>query len=464
MSRVDELAGATPTTRDRYVDFLRVASLGGVILGHFLMAVVNDRPGEVSEGAFDFTNLLSLEPWSRPATWILQVMPVFFIVGGFAHATSWRSLKRRGGGYADFARARIGRLVTPALVFIAVGMAAGATVEWTSGKHNDYEPVMQIAGQLLWFIGIYLIVAGLAPPMLRLHARFGWRALAALLVAVVMVDVLRLAVKTLNVGDVHMGLDGVKWLNFALVWLFIHQLGFFYADGVVDRVGARRLGSWMLGIGASIAALLIWLGPYGTSMVSFPGETLSNLAPPTVVLVAFGVTQAGVLVVLRAPVSRWLERPRVWRTIVAGGALAMTAFLWHFTALILMFVGFHVLAGPLPEPTTAAWWWLRIPQFVVFLVLVALLVTAFRWADRPPRRREVVGPDWWRATLAGIGVGAAIVGMLGFAVVGFRGVLGGYVGHVAGLPMTADVAALLTFASAALTWLASRPGRGARVA
>jgi hypothetical protein len=459
LSRIQAIAEATPTTRDRYVDFLRVASLGGVILGHFLMAVVDDRPGVVTHGTFDFTNLLSLEVWARPGTWILQVMPIFFVVGGFAHATSWRSLAERGGGYADFARARIGRLVTPALVFISVGMVAGVVVEAVLGKNNDYGPVMQVAGQLLWFIGIYLIAAGLAPLMLRLHERLGWKALAGLVTLVVVIDVLRLAVTSVGVSDTHVSLDGVKWLNFALVWLCIHQWGFFYADGVADRIGSRRLGAWMLGLGATSAMLLMWLGPYGTSMVSYPGERLSNLAPPTVVLVAFGVAQAGALLLLRRRVTGWLQKPRVWRTVIAGGALAMTAYLWHFTALVLMYVSFHLWAGPLPAPTTAAWWWLRIPQFVVFLVLVELLVTSFRWADRPPPRHKVAGPRWWRTTLAGLGVLAAIVGMLGFAVVGFRGVLSGYVGHVAGVPMTAVASAVLVFASAALTWFAVRSKR-----
>jgi len=428
MTEAASLAAATPSTRDRYVDFLRVASLGGVILGHFLMSVVEDRPGAVAAGeAFDFTNILAIEPWTRPATWILQVMPVFFVVGGFAHAVSWRSLTRRGGGYADFVRARIDRLVTPALVFVTVGMAAGIAVEQWLGEATDYAPVLQIAGQLLWFIGIYLIVAGLAPPMLRLHERLGWGALAGLGAAVVAVDVLRLG---LDVG-------GVKWLNFAFVWLFVHQLGFFYADGVADRVGDKRLGAAMLGLGAGGAALLMWLGPYGIAMVSYDGETLSNLAPPTVVLALFAVAQTGILLLIRASVSRWLQRPRVWLAVIAGGGLAMTAFLWHFTALIGMYVGCHLIwPGRLPEPTTAAWWWARIPQFFAFIVLVVVLVALFRWADRPPRRREVVGGSWWRATVAGLGVASW------------------YVDDVAGVPMTSVAAFAFVLGAAVLARLA----------
>ena len=452
MSDVASLAAATPATRDRYVDFLRVASLAGVILGHFLMAVVDDRPAATGGHAFVFTNMFALAPWTRPATWVLQVMPIFFVVGGFAHATSLRSLARRGGGYADFARARIARLVWPALVFVTAGMVAGVVVEAVLGTGTKYSPVLQIAGQLLWFIGIYLIAAGLAPAMLRLHERFGWRTLAALVLAVGLVDWLRLA----------QGVDGVKWLNFALVWVTLHQLGFFYADGVADRVGARRLGLWLFAVAGGAAALLMWLGPYGTAMVSYDGEKLSNLAPPTVVLLAFGVAQAGVLLLLRAPARRLLDRPRVWRAVIAGGAVAMTAFLWHFSALILMYIGWHLLFSPMPEPLTATWWWTRVPQFAVFLALVAALVAAFRRFDRPPRREVVVGRSAWRASLAGVGVACAILGMLGYAVVGFRGVVSGYTAHVAGVPMTAVAAFALVVASAALTSLAARSPGSAR--
>jgi hypothetical protein len=201
----------------------------------------------------------------------------------------------------------------------------------------------------------------------------------------------------------------------------------------------------------------MWLGPYGTAMVSYSGEKLSNLAPPTVVLLAFGVTQAGALLLLRAPVRRWLERPRAWGAVIAGGAAAMTAFLWHFSALILMYIGWHLLFSPMPEPTTATWWWVRVPQLVVFLALVAGLVVAFRRFDRPPRRTEVVGPSPWRTAPAALGVACAILGMLGYAVVGFRGVLTLYAAHVAGMPMTAAAAFALVLASAALTSLAARP-------
>lgn len=442
------LAGATLDTRDRFVDFLRVASLLGVILGHFTMAVVFLRP-HANPATVEFTNVLELAPWTRWGTLVLQVMPIFFVVGGFAHATAVRSLRARGGGYADFVNARISRLVRPALVFVAVWMVVGLVVDVTAGERHTAGPVLQIAGQLLWFIGIYLIAAAFAPALLRAHERFGWRALAALVAAAALVDTLRLAA----------GVDGVKWLNFAFVWLALHQLGFFYADGVAGPISeprrGRRLGATLLVVGAGTVAGLALCGPYGVAMVSYDGEALSNLSPPTVALLAFGVAQAGALLLVRPSATRWLARRGPWTAVIVGGAVAMTAFLWHFTALIGVYLALWIAGVTLDDlPTTAAFWWIKVAVLAPFLGLVVALVMVFRRFDHPPPRAEVVGPSVTRSAIAALGVACAIVGMIGFAITGFRGLATGYVGHVVGVPMTAWAAAALVAASAAATRLA----------
>ncbi|WP_084830128.1 acyltransferase family protein [Demequina rhizosphaerae] len=439
---VSEAVAATPSTRDRYVDLLRVGSLLGVVLGHFGMAAVVLDHGT---GTVDIGNVLEAAAWTRPLTLVFQVMPLFFVVGGFAHATAWRSLRARGGGYADFVQARIGRLLMPTAVFVGAWMALGAAIELLWPNSPATAPMLQISGQLLWFIGIYLIAAGLAPALLSAHDRWGPGALACLAGAAVAVDVVRLAA----------GIDGVRWLNFAFVWLAVHQLGFFYADGVADRLGSRRLGGTMLGLGAAALLALTTWGPYGWSMVSYDGEPLSNLAPPTVALLAFACAQAGLALLLRAPARRLLERRRVWTFVVAGGAVAMTAFLWHFTALVAVHAalwGAGVdLAG---DPTVASFWWAKLAMLPAFLGLVAMLVVAWRRFDRPPPRGTLAGPSWRRATIAAGAVVCAIVGTLGFAVVGFRGVVSGYVGHVAVLPMNVWAAAALTAAAIVLSRLA----------
>ena len=167
MNDAAALAAATPPDRDRYVDLLRVASLSVVVAGHWLMAVV--LVGQ--DGSVNATNLLALQPWLQPATWLLQVMPVFFLVGGFSHATALTSLGLRGGTYADFVRSRADRLLRPTAVFVAVWLALAVLVEISGNDRGVLRLATHTVAQPLWFVGVafihnrrfgLLFVAGLA--------------------------------------------------------------------------------------------------------------------------------------------------------------------------------------------------------------------------------------------------------------------------------------------------------------
>src|SRR5690606_34312993 len=101
----------------------------------------------------------------------------------------------------------------------------------------------------------------------------------------------------------------------------------------------------------------------------------SNMVPPSLVLLMFGVAQMGVLLWLRGPITRLLQRRWVWAGVIVGGSVAMTAYLWHFTALIVMYTGLYGLGvtAAFPDPQTGAWWWWRIPLGAIFVALVAVL-------------------------------------------------------------------------------------------
>ena len=106
-----ELAAQTPADRNRYVDFLRAASILVVIIGHWLISAVHFVDGDLA-----FEHLFEIQPWTQWLTWLFQVMPIFFIVGGYANAVSLESAKRKQIGYAGWLAARLNRLVTPVLL------------------------------------------------------------------------------------------------------------------------------------------------------------------------------------------------------------------------------------------------------------------------------------------------------------------------------------------------------------
>lgn len=443
-SSVRELAEKTPTGRDRYVDLLRVASLGTVVIGHWLMAAVTVG----DDGRTEVGNLLAVVPDLQLLTWALQIMPVFFFVGGFAHALSYRSLSRKaaeGGGsvYSAFLRARLQRLLRPTMVFIGVWGIAALAVQLAGEGGALLDVTLRLVAQPLWFIGIYLAMVAFTPPLLRLHERYGWGAFGGLVLAAGAVDLARFA----------FGVPYVEFLNFAFVWLAVHQLGFLRADGRL------RMPAAMAGAGLAGAAALVALGPYPLSMVGMPGERVSNMAPPTFALLCHGMWLVGAVELLRGPATRWLARPRVWRGVVAANGVSMTAFLWHLTAMLGVYGVLIAADVRLPEPATGEWW-TQVPlRMAAAMVLTALLVAAFRRFEKPVAAGESTGAPG-AGPAAAVGVALCLFGVLGLSMVGFGGLLEGRTAMLVAVRVTAPVAVGMALTGWLLVERAGRRVRG----
>ncbi|MGW6977133.1 acyltransferase family protein [Streptomyces sp. NPDC054952] len=428
-----EMAAATPATRDRYVDLLRVASLATVVLGHWLMAAV---------GPDGMGNLLGIVPALQPLTWAFQVMPVFFFVGGFSHALSYRSLTRTTDGpvYAAFLRARLQRLLRPTLVFVGVWTACALVVQLAGADRGPLAgAALRLVTQPLWFIGIYLAMVAFTPPLLRLHERRGWAAFAGLAGAAALTDVLRFA----------LGVPYVEFLNFAFVWLAVHQLGFLRADGRLTRPAV------LAAAGLAGAALLVAYGPYPLSMVGMPGEKVSNMAPPTLALLCHGMWLVGAVQLLARPAAAWVARPRVWRGVVAANGIAMTAFLWHLTAMLAVYAAQIGLGLPLPEPAGAAWW-AQVPvRLLLAAALTGVLVAAFRHFEAPVRGGAVPGSG----PRAALGITLCLLGILGLSTTGLGGLLEGHSATLIALPVTAPAAIAMALGGWLLVERSASPRR-----
>jgi hypothetical protein len=436
----------SPTGRDRYVDLLRVLSLGVVVLGHWLMAVV--AIGE--DGVARAGNVLAVVPALQPATWLLQVMPVFFLVGGFSHAVAWSSVLRRGGRYADFVRSRAGRLLRPTAAFAAVWLVLALGIELAGADRGVLRLATRVVAQPLWFIGVYLGVVALAPVMLALHRRAGRCAPlvpVALGAAAVLVDVARFGYDVPLIG----------FANVALVWLAVHQAGFLYADGSLRPGGPA--GAVLAGVGLAGTVALTTVGGYPISMVGVPGERVSNMSPPTAALLACAVLQIGLVLLARGPVSRWLRRPAVWRGVVTANGLSMTTFLWHLSGMFVVSAATLALGVAQPPVGSAEWWLWRPVWIALLLVPTAALVVVFRRADRPrPARVPSAGTAArrHRTPLAAAGMLLCTAGVLGVSAVGFGGLLAGRTATVIVVPVTPLASVLLLAAGAALLGL-TRP-------
>src|ERR1700758_5128777 len=122
---------ATPAHRDRAVDALRALAIAGVIGGHWLgtalvagasaalwwvPARVAGPSHETSHGGtvlHDSSPLASM-PWLSPLSWVFQTLAVFFLVGGYSAARSYK------GGYLPWLGKRMVRLARPVAALAAV--------------------------------------------------------------------------------------------------------------------------------------------------------------------------------------------------------------------------------------------------------------------------------------------------------------------------------------------------------
>ncbi|CAN7362732.1 acyltransferase [Microbacterium sp. LjRoot45] len=355
---------ASPATRpdlsdrDLTLDLARVLCVVFVIVVHLLMVGIGPGP----DGQLVTSRPAEQEPWFDAATWVGQIMPLFFVVGGFASAAGWASWTRKGGDAVGFIRTRTLRLAQPALpVFAFFALVLGATT--LAGIAPDLVAAAAVgAGSPLWFLAAYLICQALVPLMVRLHERAPGGTVAVLAAGVVAVDAARFATGVTEIG----------LLNLLFVWPLIQQLGFWYRDGWFDRRPTGILLLIAAACGLALWPLVAW-GPYSPSM-------LGNLNPPTLPLVLLGLAQACLLRVLRPALTRLTRVRAVQGFLFLLGTRLMTVYLWHLPVILAVTGLTLLIPGAAPTPSSAAWWWSRPLMFVVVLAAVlALSLLIARW-------------------------------------------------------------------------------------
>ena len=360
-SSVSDLADRTPASRDRTVDLLRAAAIAVVVLWHWVFSVTH-RDGS---GSFTMPNPLDQLPGSWALTWVLQVMPLFFVIGGYADLAAWTSAERRGEGALEFLRGRARRLLLPPAAMVAtwVAVEAGRLLLFPhAASVLSWGMVVFIP---LWFLATYTATTVLVPLTTRLHRRWGWRAAAALVAAPFAVDRLRTG--------------GAGWLavpGMVLVFVACHQLGYLWRDGQVARPAALAAGA------AATLGLLTTVGGYERSMVAMPGTT-SNMFPTTVCIAVLGALQLGLVLWARPALERLTAIRPVWLAVIGVNGIAMTIFTWHMTAWVVAALAWERVVGPLGSTADAGWWSTRPVWLVLPGLVLAAFVTTFRRLERP---------------------------------------------------------------------------------
>src|SRR5262249_482183 len=157
-----------------------------VTVGHWLAAA----PYFDASGELIGAHILTAVPWTAWLTWVGQVMPIFFIVGGYTKGGSWRAARRDGRSYAPWVGSRVRRLGW-AVLPVLVAWVAIVAIEYARGVRPELIRYgSQVAFIPIWFLAVYIMIVLLVPAMEAAWTRFGLRSFWALTAAAIVVDIL----------------------------------------------------------------------------------------------------------------------------------------------------------------------------------------------------------------------------------------------------------------------------------
>ncbi|MFG1935326.1 acyltransferase [Mycobacterium sp. NPDC048908] len=376
------VAGNTPVSRDRAVDVARLAALVVVMFGHCALLLAT-----IDSNGLHIGNLLGEIPAITPITWVVQVMPLFFLAGGAAGAYGWRA----GTPWGTWLFARAQRLCRPVFWYLAAWSAGLVAARLTLGAESA-EGLGRESVAPLWFLGVYLVALGFVPAFTRLKTARGIAILvASLLVAAAAGDWLRIAVGATSAGVA----------NYLVVWLIPVAIGVAYARRLI---GVRPA---LLVAGAALVAqtLLAVVAPYDVSLVVTGTEHVSNVSPPTLLLGLHCTWMSCAFVASADAVRRFAARPRVWHVVVVGNRGAMTLYLWHIPAIAVAAFALNAV-GLDAYDVDAPWFWARLAlRAVVFAGVMAVI---FRLLAPLEHRRL----PWWDAQACSSRTAATIAGAL----------------------------------------------------
>ncbi|MGQ9464442.1 MAG: acyltransferase family protein [bacterium] len=354
--RLLDIARKTPATRDRYVDFLRAFSILIVVIGHWLSAVIiKDDYGVKVYNAVGMISGLWI------ITWFFQIMPLFFFVGGFSNARTLNTLMTKGKPLRIFYKKRAIRLLKPAIFFLFVWAILIILLFILLPNWKRYWIAIIATVGPLWFLVVYLFVTIISPFMLKLHKICKILIPVFLFILTALVDIFRF----------RFDFSEIAWLNVAFVWLFVHQLGFFYEDNTLIKI-KKWQKSFIALIGLLGLIILTNIGIYPKSMIGTGFEKISNMNPPTICIIMLALWLIGLAMLLREDINKWLNRPALWIIVILANRTIMTLYLWHLTAYLVTFLLLYPIGLGHHTTDNILIWWLERPVWVVIPSIILL--------------------------------------------------------------------------------------------
>lgn len=387
-----------------YLRVLGGLSVAGLVVAESILALASSGPAPAD--------------WVWPLTWLLQLVPVFFLAGGHANVLAWQSETSASGRFCHYLAGRIGWLLRPALALITAWLVVPLSLELFRAPPQTTTGFSRIVLQPLWLLGLYLVVVAAAPAMLWVHRRLPLAAPA----------VLALCAATIGLtagGPVAAHVGGI------VAALLFQQLSFHYADGRLWRVPRPVL------VAAATAALLTLValttvGGHSKLLIAEPAASAS-FVPSLLGVLLIGIAQTCVIALPREQGTSRVATGPPARLVALIRSAPMTTYLFYLLAMLVVAGMVSVTRDTgLPADVLA---WLAQPRTLLALALIAVpAALAFLMFERrahtrspsaepSPARVPARDPRPFDAVAAVLGLGFGGLGIISFAAAGVSGAL-----------------------------------------
>ena len=310
----------TSISRERYIDLLKVVSVLAVIFSTHLFLSFQSSGYEVL-----IKNESSTNTNMSIASWYLNGLAVFFFCNGFSNSLAWYSNIGRDGSVWEFLANRINSILGPMIVLIIFGsltihysISNKLIPEYFVTSTDSLHPTTEFLLWPLWLVSIYLVVLMFSPVTAYFHKKNSWFFLLVLFSMFLFIDIFTFSSAYIS----------LKYLNYLFFWLFVHQLGYFYADGSLQDIKLPIY--FILGL-VSYILLFLLSSDYSplTSISNFRLAINTNEDPPTLIMLLSSTGLISLVLMFRNIGEKLLKNKYIWSVVCVFNSHLYTYFLWH---------------------------------------------------------------------------------------------------------------------------------------
>ena len=339
MRQVFNEVANTSISRERFIDFTKIIGLIFLIINSFTLLRFQESGGEL------FVENLSVDSQSlMVVTWFTAGMSLFFFCMGFNNLIAWYSNVGRDGSQWNYLVDRINTLLGPVIVWIFSSTIVLNILSrsenfpnYLTTSEDGIMPSFEFILWPLWLVSIYLVMVIFAPFTIYLHKKYPYATVLSLITMTILID---------NI-EFSLNLSYIKLFNYLFFWIVIHQIGYFFADGKIQKINLNVFRYITIFTYGYLFYQMSMSNSY-LSLASYRLTSINNEDPPTTTYLIASIGLICFFLSFKNIIEKILINPKLWLIISHVHSNIYTVYLWHlFVFFIIYFYGLNIYFAPL---------------------------------------------------------------------------------------------------------------------